>query len=88
MSNEGVLQQLRGASGIAVRQPLVMLGFFAAVVGPFALLMLGVRAGANLPWYFLAGAGVFLLFVVAAGFGLYTRNSEHSKEISISPDRR
>jgi hypothetical protein len=88
MTNQGVLEQLRGASAIALKQPLVMLGFFAAVVGPFALLMLGVAEGANLPWYFLVGAVVFLLFVVATGFGLYTRNSELSKEISISPDRR
>jgi hypothetical protein len=77
--------------GIIDRVALV-LGLLGAIVGPFLLLAVGGREpGSNqpaLPWYFLVIVLVLLLVIMGFGFLMFTRESHHEDEISISPEQR
>ena len=77
--------------GIIDRVALV-LGLLGAIVGPFLLLAVGGReSGSNqpaLPWYFLVIVLVLLLVIMGVGFFMFTRESHHEEEISISPEQR
>ena len=77
--------------GVIDRVALV-LGLLGAIVGPFLLLAAGGRdAGSSqpaLPWYFLVIVLVLLLVIMGVGFFMFTRESHHDDEISISPEQR
>ena len=69
----------------------LLVGLIGAVVGPFLLLAMGGRAAPgqtqpNLPWYFLVIVLVLVLAIIGVGFVMFTRGSDHSDEISISPE--
>lgn len=77
--------------GVLDRVALVI-GLVGAVVGPFVLLAIGGRDPnrpdqPNLPWYFLAIVLVLLLIIIGVGFVMFTRESHHAEEISISPEQ-
>lgn len=75
--------------GIVDRVALVV-GLLGAIVGPFLLLAVGGREpGSNqpaLPWYFLGIVLVLVLIIMGVGFLMFTRESNHDEEISISPE--
>ena len=77
--------------GIVDRVALVV-GLLGAIVGPFVLLAVGGREpGSNqpaLPWYFLGIVLVLVLIIMGVGFFMFTRESHHEEEISISPEQR
>lgn len=77
--------------GIIDRVALV-LGLLGAIVGPFLLLAVGGREPGSsqpaLPWYFLVIVLVLLLVIMGVGFLMFTRESHHEDEISISPEQR
>ncbi|HJQ71084.1 MAG TPA: hypothetical protein VKA70_19065 [Blastocatellia bacterium] len=77
--------------GIVDRIALVV-GLLGAIVGPFLLLSVGGREqGSNqpaLPWYFLGIVLLLVLIIMGVGFFMFTRESHHEEEISISPDRK
>jgi hypothetical protein len=69
----------------------LLVGLVGAVVGPFLLLAMGGRDATgqtqpNLPWYFLVVVLVLVLAIIGVGFVMFTRGSDHSDEISISPE--
>lgn len=69
----------------------LLIGLVGAVVGPFVLLAVGGNDPANpnqanLPWYFLVIVILVVLALVGVGFVLFTRESHHDEEISISPE--
>ncbi len=77
--------------GVLDRVALVI-GLIGAVVGPFVLLAIGGRDPnrpdqPNLPWYFLVIVLVLLLIIIGVGFVMFTRESHHNEEISISPEQ-
>ena len=77
--------------GVLDRVALVI-GLIGAVVGPFVLLAIGGRDPnrpdqPNLPWYFLAIVLLLLLIIIGVGFVMFTRESHHNEEISISPEQ-
>jgi hypothetical protein len=69
-----------------------VLGLLGAIVGPFLLLAVGGRETGSsqpaLPWYFLVIVLVLLLVIMGVGFFMFTRESHHDEEISISPEQR
>ncbi|MEK6301249.1 MAG: hypothetical protein AABO41_11045 [Acidobacteriota bacterium] len=71
----------------------LLLGLVGAVVLPFVLLAVGGNDPtnpnqSNLPWYFLVVVILVVLAIVGVGFVLFTRESHHDDEISISPEHR
>lgn len=69
----------------------LLVGLVGAVVGPFLLLAMGGRSDMgqtqpNLPWYFLVIVLVLVLVIIGVGFVMFTRGTDHSEEISISPE--
>jgi hypothetical protein len=67
----------------------LLIGLVGAIVGPFVLIVTSGRDSSNepsLPWYFLATVLVVLLVIVGVGFVMFTRESHHDEEISISPE--
>lgn len=77
--------------GVLDRVALVI-GLVGAVVGPFVLLAIGGRDPnrpdqPNLPWYFLAIVLLLVLVIIGVGFVMFTRESHHNEEISISPEQ-
>ena len=70
----------------------LVLGLLGAIVGPFLLLAIGGRESGSsqpaLPWYFLVIVLVLLLAIMGVGFLMFTRESHHEEEISISPEQR
>ncbi|HEU4391470.1 MAG TPA: hypothetical protein VFV34_27010 [Blastocatellia bacterium] len=69
----------------------LLTGLIGTFVGPIVLLSVGgtdpTNTGKpNLPWYFVAIFLAAVLVIVGAGFLMFTRESKHDDDISISPE--
>ena len=87
MFSRNTLHELRAALASALKHPAFLVGFIAAVAGPFTILVVGGSRPHNLPWYFWIGGLFFLATVISAGFVMFARDTGVGKEISINPDR-
>jgi hypothetical protein len=70
----------------------LLIGLMGAVIGPFVMFSFegSENAGANeqqFPWYFLVIVILLVLVIMGVGFLMFTRESHHADDISISPPK-
>jgi hypothetical protein len=83
------LLKLKATSSGAFDTPARLFWFVAAaMVAPFALLLIGGDEPNRLPWSFWAIVTMGVLTVISIGFVRFTRVSNEAECISISPERR
>jgi MFS family permease len=70
----------------------LLIGLMGAVIGPFVMFSFEGADSANandqhFPWYFLVIVILLVLVIMGVGFLMFTRESHHADDISISPPK-
>lgn len=70
----------------------LLIGLMGAVIGPFVMFSFEGSDSANaneqyFPWYFLVIVILLVLVIMGVGFLMFTRESHHADDISISPPK-
>jgi MFS family permease len=70
----------------------LLIGLMGAVIGPFVMFSFEGSDAASaseqqFPWYFLVIVILLVLVIMGVGFLIFTRESRHADEISISPPK-
>ena len=88
MLTRNVWFELKAACLGALRRPVVVVAFLAAVIGPTVFLTASGRGANGLPWYVWMLAPLLLLSVISAGFLMFALKRRSTGDISISPKNR